>query len=215
MPLTVLCRRTWLFLLPGFWFSLTPVFPSLAADQGAKSGPNGAEAAGMYSNYADDGRVVYDKYPAESGALTEAQLLPALMSALDQLSKYPRPAAAPEIRRVPPEKIQEMACAGKCGALATYRPGEGIYLDERLEPETNLFDRSILLHELVHYAQDMSNEWGDMQPCQRWYHREIEAYAIQKTFLILVGSPVRVGYSASVAACDAAEDAGAAKSRGR
>jgi hypothetical protein len=94
-----------------------------------------------------------------------------------------------------------LACTSKCGALATYQPGEGIFLDERLRPETNLFDRSVLLHELVHYVQELNHERGDAKPCERWYYREVEAYAIQKTFLMLVGSPVRVGYSANKSTC--------------
>jgi predicted HD phosphohydrolase len=105
-----------------------------------------------------------------------------------------------------------LACTSKCGVLATYQPGEGIFLDERLKPETNLFDRSVLLHELVHYVQELNHERGDAKPCERWYHREVEAYAIQKTFLMLVGSPVRVGYSANKSTCDALDDQQASKS---
>ena len=158
----------------------------------------------MYSNYANDGSVISRAYLGNAGVdvLSEAELMPALVSALDQLSKYHRPVALPEIIRVPHERIEAMVCNAKCGALATYRPGEGIYLDDRLKPETQLFDRSILLHELVHYVQDMSDEHGDMRPCMRWYQREQEAYAIQKIFLFMTGSPTRVGYSAHKSTCD-------------
>jgi hypothetical protein len=157
----------------------------------------------MYSNYADGG-VVPRKYLGNAGAevLSEGELMPALVSALDQISKYHRPVALPEVIRVPHERIEEMVCHAKCGALAAYRPGEGIYLDEKLKPETDLFDRSILLHELVHYVQDMGDEHGDMRPCMRWYYREQEAYAIQKIFLFSTGSATRVGYSARQSTCD-------------
>ncbi|MEO8007525.1 MAG: hypothetical protein ABI728_03250, partial [Betaproteobacteria bacterium] len=107
-----------------------------------------------------------------------------------------------EVIRVSHERIEAIVCKARCAALAAYRPGEGIYLDDRLKPETQLFDRSILLHELVHYVQDMSLEHDDMRPCQRWYHREQEAYAIQKIFLFMTGSPTRVGYSAHKSTCD-------------
>ena len=160
-----------------------------------------AEKSGMYSNYAAT-RNVFDKYLGDTGALTEAQLLPALLSAIRQLSKYAVPAELPEIYRVSQERLQEMACSGKCAILGTYQPGTGIFLDERLEPETSLFDRSVLLHELVHYVQELNGELSDMRPCERWYHREQEAYAIQKNFLVLIGSPVRVGYSANQPTCD-------------
>ena len=174
------------------------------ADKRVLSKYGGGESAGMYSNQADNGRVVSRKYLGNAGAdvLSAAELMPALVSALDQLSKYHRPAALPEVIRVPHERIEALVCKAKCGALAAYRPGEGIYLDQRLKPETQLFDRSILLHELVHYLQDMSDELGNMRPCQRWYQREQEAYAIQKVFLFMTASPTRVGYSAQKSTCD-------------
>ena len=187
-------------------FALAISFDSYPAeaDKRVLSKSSGGESAGMYSNYADDGSVVSRKYLGNAGVdvLSEAELMPALVSALDQLSKYHRPVALPEVIRVPHERIEAIVCNAKCAALAAYRPGEGIYLDERLKPETELFDRSILLHELVHYMQDMSDEHGDMRPCQRWYQREQEAYAIQKIFLFMTGSPTRVGYSAHKSTCD-------------
>ena len=159
---------------------------------------------GMYSNYTDRSSLVSRKYLGNAGVdvLSEAELMPALVSALDQLSKYHRLVAVPEVIRVPHARIEEMVCKAKCAALAAYRPGEGIYLDDNLKPETDLFARSILLHELVHYVQDMNGEHEDMRPCMRWYQREQEAYAIQKVFLGMSGSPTRVGYSAHKSTCD-------------
>ena len=158
----------------------------------------------MYSKYANDGGVTSRKYLGNAGVavLSEAELMPALVAALDQISKYHRPVALPEVIRVPHARIEELVCLAKCGALAAYRPGAGIYLDEKLKPETQLFDRSILLHELVHYLQDMNEELANMRPCMRWYQREQEAYAIQKIFLFMTGSPTRVGYSAHKSTCD-------------
>ena len=187
-------------------FALAIAFYSYPADADKRvlSKSGAAESVGMYSNYADDGSVVSRKYLGNAGVdvLSAAELMPALVSALDQISKYHQPVALPEIIRVSHERIEAMVCKAKCGALATYQPGAGIYLDERLKPETDLFDRSILLHELVHYLQDMSDEHGDVRPCMRWYQREQEAYAIQKIFLFMTGSPTRVGYSANKATCD-------------
>ena len=187
-------------------FASAIAFDSFSAeiDRPILSKSSGAEAVGMYSNYADDGSVVSRQYLGNAGGdvLSKSELMPALVSALDQLSKYHRPVALPEVIRVSHERIEAMACKAKCGALAIYQPGAGIYLDERLKPETDLFDRSILLHELVHYVQDMSDEHGDVRPCMRWYQREQEAYAIQKIFLFMTGSPTRVGYSAHKSTCD-------------
>lgn len=186
--------------------ALAVSFPALVAQAQRNGAANheGGETLGMYSNYADEGSAATQKYLGDAGAdvLSDAELMPALVSALYQISKYQRLVASPEIIRVPHERIERMVCHGKCAALAAYIPGAGIYLDEKLNPGRNLFHRSILLHELVHYAQDMSEEHDDMRPCMRWYQREQEAYAIQKIFLFMTGSPTRVGYSAQKDPCD-------------
>ncbi len=65
-----------------------------------------------------------------------------------------------------------------------------------MNPETNVFARSVLLHELVHFVQDINRELASVRDCERWYRREQEAYAIQKRFLEMIGSQIRVAYSA-------------------
>jgi len=157
---------------------------------------------GAYTQEKGKARVRFDTSLGDPAPMTEAELVPALLNAVFQLSKYPRAASVPEISRIPHARLEQMVCGAPCPARATYRPGEGIYLDDNLKPETNPFDRSVLLHELVHYVQEMNDERSDMKPCLRWYHREQEAYAIQKTFLVMIGSPVRVGYSAHKSTCD-------------
>jgi len=199
-------------LLLGLVVAFSPVWPALAADKHTKPKQNGVDSPGMYSNYVDKGHSELDQYLGDTSPLTEAELVSSLLSAIDQLSKYPRPAFAPEIFHVSQERLQELACTSTCGVKATYQPGEGIFLDERLKPETSLFDRSVLLHELVHYVQELNHERGDAKPCERWYYREVEAYAIQKSFLMLVGSPVRVGFHANKATCDELDDQKASKS---
>ncbi|MEQ1879748.1 MAG: hypothetical protein ABL878_02130 [Burkholderiales bacterium] len=185
-----------------FVMCLFSIEGTCAAEKKRPGRPAGTESAGMYSNYIDEGLVRYDKYLGDTHSLTEKDLVPALLSAVDQLSKYPKPSQLPEIYRVAHRRLEEMVCPTGCPVLATYRPGEGIFLDETLTPETDLFHRSVLLHELVHYVQDLNNELSTMRDCERWYHREQEAYAIQKTFLTIVGSQVRVGYSAKQSTCD-------------
>ena len=178
--------------------------PAIAQAGNTAPPKTGGESAGMYSRYTDESNVVSRKYlgKADVDVLSEAELMPALLTALDQLSRYRRVERLPRVIRVPHARIEAMVCKSTCSALAAYRSGEGIYLDERLKPETVLFDRSILLHELVHFLQDVHRQYADMKDCDRWYHREIEAYAIQKTFLAMAGSQIRVGYSARESACD-------------
>lgn len=160
-----------------------------------------ATGTGMYSTYIDTRTRFFNDDLGDAYPIAMQHLLPELLRAIDHLSKYPVPATMPEVHRVPHETVEQLACGKECPALAAYRSGEGIYLDESLSPETDIFARSVLLHELVHYVQDIANELGSVRLCERWYRREQEAYAIQKRFLVLVGSQVRVGYSAGTT-CD-------------
>lgn len=171
------------------------------ADEGAQ---NSVTGPGMYSNYVDDGRTHgVDRDLSSTDPMSEEALVKSLLSALNQMSKYPKPNELPEIKRVAHQQLEAMICNNSpCGVLASYWHGEGVYLDNHLKPETNLFARSVLLHELVHYLQDTNDAWSGLRDCDRWYHRELEAYALQKQFLTIIGSPVRVAYSASGPTCD-------------
>ena len=181
------------------WAGLALTFASVtfaSVDEPEQNAARPSAGTGMYSTYVDTrvrafGDELGDTYP-----IPMDDLLPALLVAVDFLSKYPHPAELPPVHRVPHAIIEQLACGKACAALAAYRPGEGIYLDDALKPESNIFARSVLLHELVHYVQDVSNELAAIRPCERWYRREQEAYAIQKRFLALLGSQMRVGYSA-------------------
>jgi hypothetical protein len=158
-----------------------------ASDQAVETNDPPAAGAGMYSTYIDNRSRYFSDELGETDPIAMEDLLPELLN-------------------VPHERIEELNCGGdKCAALAVYRSGEGIYIDDALKPETDIFARSVLLHELVHYVQDVSNELASAEPCDRWYRREQEAYAIQKRFLIIVGSQLRVAYST---ASSCAQDSG-------
>ena len=184
--------------------ALTPMLlmAAMFAIAAESPAPNGNPWPGNYTRDTGSTRAKFDASLGDPTSIPEAELVPALINAIFQLSRYPRAVGVPEINRIPHDRLQQMVCGAPCPALATYRVGEGIYLDEKLKPETSPFDRSVLLHELVHYVQEMNGAHADRKPCSRWYHREQEAYAIQKNFLMLVGSPVRVGYSAHTSTCD-------------
>ena len=105
------------------------------------------------------------------------------------------PKDPPSIYRIPHAELENYVCGTHCAIRAWYKPGDGIFLDESLKPETNLFHRSILLHEMVHYFQDSSGEYGNMSACDRWFHRELDAYAVQNRYLGVIGHPSRVAFT--------------------
>jgi len=184
-----------------FCFLALLALASFGAAPAPVPGEKPAAGPGMYSNYVDTRNSYFSDDLRKTTPIPMEDLLPELLKAIDRLSKYTVPDEAPPVHRVPHKTIEQFTCGTECAALAVYRSGEGIYLDEALEPETNIFARSVLLHELVHFVQDTSNELADARPCERWYRREQEAYALQKVFLMLVGSQIRVAY-ATGSACE-------------
>lgn len=168
-----------------------PVVETLETAAGAYSKPVGSKP-----------RPAFERLLSGPDPIEMDRLLPALLDAIRELSQYPVPDALPNLFRIPREALEAMSCVGKCAVQANYRPGEGIYLSEDLQPETNLFARSVLLHELVHYIQDLREVRAHQPECLRWYYREVEAYNIQRRFLLRIGSPIRVGYLPDRTACN-------------
>jgi hypothetical protein len=114
------------------------------------------------------------------------ELVDSLLAVVTRFSTYQTPPTTPAVVRVARADIERTICQGPCPVKAWYLPNEGIFLDADLMPETNLIDRSILLHELVHFLQDINGEGEGMDPCERWLNREREAYALQNRYLALV-----------------------------
>jgi hypothetical protein len=121
------------------------------------------------------------------------ELVDSLLSLIPKLTQYRKPDSRPLILRVTRAQIEEKMCGGQtCAMRAWYIPDEGIYLEDNLHPETDLFDRSVLFHELVHYLQELNAEGAALDACNRWYQREIQAYGLQNHYLALTGNGVRV-----------------------
>jgi hypothetical protein len=151
---------------------------------------------GMYSTYtANSDSMVHDRAFDTAPADNLDQVAKQLTRAIDRLARYHVPKEPPTIYRIPHAELENYVCGTHCAIRAWYKPGDGIFLDESLKPETNLFHRSILLHEMVHYFQDMSGEYANMDACNRWFHRELDAYTVQNRYLGVIGHPSRVAYS--------------------
>lgn len=106
-----------------------------------------------------------------------------LMAALHGLTGHPVPADAPRVEFVPQAGLAEMACGGPCGIRGWYGGERVIFLDDRLTPEENFWDRGILVHELVHYMQEQAGAYGITPTCERWLKRERDAYDAQRRWL--------------------------------
>tara|TARA_A100000164_G_C21767825_1_gene704880 strand:- start:99 stop:692 length:594 start_codon:yes stop_codon:yes gene_type:complete len=131
-----------------------------------------------------------------------------LFTAISDLSKYNVPSEFPELVFVSHKKINKPNCEPNCRVLGRYVGGKEIHLNEKLDPEKNLFDRSILLHEMVHYLQELENPGeinklaNKIDKCEVWFKREREAYDIQESYLEYMGSPMSAGFFPKVSICN-------------
>ncbi len=111
-------------------------------------------------------------------------ILPILLSWAVHLSDYPMPARFPAVEFVPHSFFVENVCGGKdCTAVGWYNDQDVIYIDERYMHQDTSFAHSLLVHELVHYLQDMSGEF-DSRSCEHSRAREREAYHVQNSYII-------------------------------
>ncbi len=107
-----------------------------------------------------------------------------LLTAISTISGYPMPERVPEVAFVPQSELQERACTRPCDIKGWFPPGQIVYLDERLDPRTNIWEQSILLHELVHYLQQEEGAFTEDVTCEVWLKREAEAYEVQYHWLV-------------------------------
>ncbi len=114
----------------------------------------------------------------------DAKLIAVLLSWTVNLSSYPHPGQAPEIIYKPHQFFIETVCKGhkKCRAVAWYDNKGIIYLDDRMKNNTDAFTRSVVVHEMVHYLQDISGNYENMD-CNLHTKREREAYSVQRQYL--------------------------------
>ena len=193
-PVICLPARAIIYFIVCLWFA------------GLAAAGDSNNNTGMYEKYKSDKQKFLDDFAGASLKLNRQDLVPVLFSSIHDLSKYPLPDKLPTISFLSSADLSRLACNSRCLVLGHYPGGETIYLDEKLKPETNLFDRSVLLHELVHYLQYSSGQNAELlkttqEKCVLWYKREQEAYAIQDAFLVAVSSPVRAGYFPARADC--------------
>jgi hypothetical protein len=114
------------------------------------------------------------------------------------LGGYPVPDRPPVVSTVSRDDLMATACAGPCLARGAYVPGQGVLILRTLDIDGNPRDRSVLLHELVHYLQDRYGRFATEPACRRYIDREIEAYSVQDRYLSRYNMGINLagGYSA-------------------
>lgn len=120
-------------------------------------------------------------------------LAKALLTDIEHLSRYWSSKALPPIEFVEQHEINRIVCKKPCAVRAAYLPDRGILLANTLDPINEPLDRSILVHELVHYLQEINHRYSELSPCKRWFQREHEAYAVQNQYLYRINANRHVG----------------------
>ena len=105
---------------------------------------------------------------------------------LNQQDMYESVDTCPEIKIKPVSELQIIACDGAaCPIKAFYDLEEKtIFLSSQLDLDYSL-DKSILLHELVHYVQDVNGKWEEEEDeCRSGMRRELNAFIVQEKYLL-------------------------------
>lgn len=120
------------------------------------------------------------------------ELVSRLLLAVADLSGHGARNQQPQVTRIALAELHGKLCGGACTVRAAYVPGEGLYLDEALRPDLNAYHQSILFHELVHHVQEEQGMHAELDSCNRWRLREVEAYRLQNQFLAAIGARTQV-----------------------
>ena len=130
-------------------------------------------------------------------------LVSSLLLNISSISGYSIPAKPPDVFRIGAAQVQERVCSKPCRARAFFAPGEGIFLDASLDLKGDFYERSILVHELVHFLQYASGRFdAEKGPCARHSAEETEAYDIQNKYLSQTDDPRRFAFLAPPGGCD-------------
>jgi hypothetical protein len=130
-------------------------------------------------------------------------LYAALLSWAVTLSGHPAPAEPPVVVPKPHAFFVEQACNGQeCKVLGWYAGGKNLYIDERLDPQNNLFASSVVVHEMVHYLQGVARgddvlkagaAFSTAPSCEQAVSWERQAYAVQREYILRYGTYLPVG----------------------
>jgi len=108
----------------------------------------------------------------------------------------------PEMRMVQHSWLEEQACEGRSCKVLGWYPGDGdvVYLDDRMDLDTNIFHTSVALHELVHWLQ--GRKGALLGNCEQSIAAEREAYNIQSKYLVEYGTYYPVGSVLPMLRCE-------------
>lgn len=114
------------------------------------------------------------------------ELLYSLMVWAVTLTGYEQPVELPTVEALSHQQLVKTLCDDQfCTAVAYYdTETQTIYYDERMQLQQDQSARGFIVHEMVHYLQDINGELiPDEMSCEERIEKELEAYRVQQFFL--------------------------------
>ena len=119
-----------------------------------------------------------------------------------QHAGYPQPSTCPTVERAPLPALQAMLCPErKCPVSGLYVYGESRLLLAQKHNPKHLYPRSVIVHELVHYLQDLNGESRD-KSCKANMLRERVAFFVQEKYMRSQGLRTSLRHNLKLYACD-------------
>ena len=120
------------------------------------------------------------------------ELILALLLWITSNTEYVHPNKDPDIEFIEQTRLSSLACGRECEILAytPETPKYKIYLSDKLKPLTNVCDRAILLHEIIHVLQDEQNFFSDFNTKTKKHLREMDALIKHNIFLSQYGKKI-------------------------
>lgn len=125
-----------------------------------------------------------------------------LLLLASELSGLPKAEQCPDVQQMHSSQLQAEVCGQPgCSVIAYYDRERRTILLDQAENLDFAYSRSILLHELVHYLQDIHQQWhGD--ECQAVRQRETQAFRAQELYLQKQGYPLPISNKLRFYHCD-------------
>lgn len=110
-------------------------------------------------------------------------VLAVLLGWASQLSGYPLPPEAPDIRFENHAFFVDRVCRGvECDVVGWYNDAGVVFVDSRFSDLDGDIGTSLLVHELTHFLQDRNGAYA-AGTCEQNVAREREAYRIQNLYI--------------------------------
>ena len=112
------------------------------------------------------------------------ELIIALLIWITSNSDYVLPKKEITVETVEQSKLASIACGKECEILA-YTPLEPkylVFLSENLDPQRDVCDRAILMHELIHVLQEEQGAFSSFDERTKKHMREMDALVKHNIF---------------------------------